>query len=642
MFRKVLVCNVLLAALAQHAHAQVLTAPCSVPASVTVGNPVVVTTAANVDTGALITNAIAQALASGTNTVIVNSGVSTAPMTTSVVLNNLSNFTLQLNSTSIFGYGLAHTMFTINGGSNVKILGGKLLAGTPGLNAPSCVAIVGNDSVQSNNIELGGFECSATTSHGIVLQGSGSTYANIQNVSIHNTLIHDTGSVNISASGVNRLCMKSNVLVNPATGGVNGSGDPANVAVAYSENVYFGQNYVAGTPVWFRQPNPTNTPPTGIYAFSSMNVNTDSNYFVNSQCTVATCSGTGNLPSSPSAVHDDTVLNAININNVVDSYGIGITCELSWSCNATGGAISNVYDYGVYDESNNSTIQVNPLTSTAGLASFPNVTLQTVNDSVNGNATSVVQASIPGTGAIFSQNLGSAINFGVEPFPSLWVKSANGQPADGLELWVSATGNLLNAHTKFPLPALPAGQWVQVGLQPAHLTLMGLLGVQTWGLVNAGNPNSDTVRVSTYSQIADSRNNTYTGVSISGTGAYPLAVSGCGSNTTLSNNTILNSGSVGVWPYYNSGLIGQVFIGGYNNCTRTGVYFTNNTTNLNIPLNLGGSALFNLSNYGANNTISNVVLTHDTAVGPYASVQNNFIINNQGANSTIASPIINP
>ena len=150
------------------------------------------------------------------------------------------------------------------------------------------------------------------------------------------------------------------------------------------------------------------------------------------------------------------------------------------------------------------------------------------------------------------------------------------------------------------------------------------------------------MRVSTYNQIADSRNNTYTGVSISGTGAYPMAVSGCGSNTTFLNNTILNPGSVGVWPYYNSGLIGQVFIGGYNNCTRTGVFFTNNTTDLNVPLNLGGSALFNMSNYGANNTISNVVLTHDTAAGPFASVQGNFLINNQGANSTIATPIVNP
>ena len=234
------------------------------------------------------------------------------------------------------------------------------------------------------------------------------------------------------------------------------------------------------------------------------------------------------------------------------------------------------------------------------------------------------------------------MNYGVEPFPSLWIKSANGQPVDGLELWVSASGDINAAHTKFPLPALPAGQWTQVGLQPAHVTLMGLVGVQTWGLVNPGGAGGDTVRVSNYRQIADSRNNSYVNVSINGTGAYPLAVSGCGTNTTFANNTIYDPGSVGVWPYYNSGMLGQVFIGGYNDCVRSGVYFNNNVTNLNLPVPLGGSALLNLSNYGANNTINNVVMNNDSAAGPYSAVQNNFVVNNQGPNSTITPPTVNP
>ncbi len=642
MFRNAFVYPILLAALAPHAYTQALSSPCTygVPTYV---NAASVTTSPTQDVGAQINAAVAQTLANGGNTVVVNSGGSPAPMTTPVALNSLSNFNIIMQpGVNIYGYDLTQPMFTIAGGNNVKILGGNLYGLSPTTAPPSCISIAGSDGNAVNQVEVNSLLCSGTTDKGITVAGYGSTYTNVQNVFIHSTFVHDTGGVNIFASGVNNLCISSNVLVNPSTGGVGGSGDPSNVAVAYSENVYFGQNYVAGTPIWFRQPNPSNTPPSGLYAFSSMNVNTDSNVFVSSQCTVATCSSTGNLPNSPSAVHDDTVLNAININNRVDDYGIGITCELSWSCSAVGGAISNVYDYGLYDESNNSILLVNPLTSTSGLTAGGGVTLQTVTDVVNGNATPVVQASVPGTGVVLTQNLGGVINYGVQPFPSLWIRSANGQPADGLEFWVSATSNINNAHTKIPLPALPAGQWVQVGLAPAHLTLMGLVGEQTWGLVDPGNSNSDTVRISTYDQLADSRNNTYTGVSITGTGAYPLAVSGCGSNTTFTNNTITDPGSVGVWPYYNSGMIGQVFIGGYNNCVRSGVYFTNNTTNLDLPVQLGGSSLFNLSNYGGNNTINNVVLTHDLAAGPYSAVQNTFVINNQGSNSTIATPTLNP
>ena len=642
MFRKAFVCNVLLAALAPHAHTQALSAPCTygVPTYV---NAVNITTSPTVDLGAQINAAVAQTLAHGGNTVVVNSGGSPAPMTTPVSLNSLSNFNIILRpGTNVYGYGLTQPMFTIAGGYNVKILGGNLYGLSPDTAPPSCISVAGSDGNTVNMVELNSLTCSGTTSKGITVAGYGSSANNVQNVFIHSTFIHDTGSENIFASGVNNLCVNSNVLVNPSTGGVTGGGDPSNVAVVYSENVYFGQNYVAGTPIWFRQPNPVNTPPSGLYAFSSMNVNTDTNVFVNSQCTVSTCSSTGNLPSSPSAVHDDTVLNAININNTVDDFGIGITCELSWSCGAIGGAISNVYDYGIYDESNYSVIPVNALTSTSGLTAGSGVTLQTVTDTISGTTTPVVQASVPGTGVLLTQNLGSTVNYGVEPFPSFWVKSANGQPADGLEFWISATGNINNAHTRIALPALPAGQWVQVGLQPAHLTLMGLVGEQTWGLVDPGNSSSDTVRISAYNQIADSRNNSYNGVSITGTGAYPLAVSGCGSNTTFANNTLTDPGSVGVWPYYNSGMIGQVFIGGYNNCVRSGVYFTNNTTNLDMPVQLGGSALFNLSNYGGNNTINNVVLTHDQAAGPYSAVQNTFVINNQGPNSTIATPTVNP
>ena len=643
MIKKAFVCNVLLAAVAPHAHTQALNAPCTL-APATYVNGTTVTTSPTVDVGAQITNAIAQTLANGGNYVaVLPGGGGAAPMTTPVVLNNLSNFTLIMEpGTSIYGYELHQSMFTVYGGHNVKILGGNLIGLSPDTAAPTCVSVVGTSGSPVNTVEVNSLTCSGTTAHGIEVTGYGSTATNAQNISIHSTFVHDTGSVNIFASGATNLCMNNNVLVNPSNTGINGIGDPSNVAVAYSENVYFGLNYVSGTPIWFRQPNPSNTPPSGFYAFSSMNVNTDSNTFANSQCTVGTCSSTGNLPSSPSAVHDDTVLNATNINNTVDDFGIGITCELSWSCNAIGGAISNVYDYGIYDESNNSTIQVNALTSTSGLTAGNGVTLQTVTDQLNGNTIPVVQASVPGPGVLLTQNLGSAINYGVEPFPSLYVKSANGQPVDGLEFWVSATNNIYDAHTKIALPALPAGQWLQVGLQPAHLTLMGLSGVQTWGLVDPGNNSSDTVRISTYNQLADSRNNSYTGVSITGTGAYPLAVSGCGSNTNFTNNTISNTGSVGVWPYYNSGMIGQVFIGGYNNCVRSGVSFTNNTANLDLPVQLGGSALFNLSNYGGNNTINNVVLTNDHAVGPYSGVQNTFVINNQGSNSTIATPTVLP
>ena len=298
MFRKALVFNTLLAALAPLAHTQALTSPCVyVPA--TYVNAVDITTSPNVDVGGQITNAIAQALAQGGNTVVVNSGGSPAPMTTPVVLSNLSNFNLIMRpGTNIYGYDLNHPMFSVIGGYNVKILGGTLYGLSPDTAPPVCVSILGTDGDATNTVEVNSLACSGTTGHGIEVVGYGKTFTNVQNISIHSTFVHDTGSVNIYGSGVNNLCVNSNVLVNPSTGGVAGSGDPSNVAVSYSENVYFGQNYVAGTPTWFRQPNPINTPPAGFYAFSSQNVNTDSNVFVSSQCTVATCSGTSDLPSS--------------------------------------------------------------------------------------------------------------------------------------------------------------------------------------------------------------------------------------------------------------------------------------------------------------------------------------------------------
>ena len=645
MLKRCIICSTLFTYFASHAQTPVLQLPCNIAAAVTTANPgVVVTTAPNTDMGAVISNAIAQAVANGSNKVIVNSGGS-APMTTPVVLNNLSNFTLQFSpGVTLWGWNLSQPMFTVLGGQNVKILGGNLFAGDVGTNGPSCISVMGSDAVPANTVELSGFECSGSTSHGVTVTGTGSgatRYMNVQNVSIHNTLIHDTGSLNIFASGVNKLCMQSNTLVNPAVGGIAGNGVPVNAGVSYSENVYFGQNYVAGTPTFYRQPTATNTPPSGFYAFTSANVNTDTNTFANSQCTLALCSGTGDLPTTPSAIHDDTVLNAINVNNTVSSYGPGITCEVSWSCNVVGGYIHDVYAYALYDQSRSDEVIVNSLTSTAGLVADRATSLRTISDVVNGVSTPVVQAAVPGTGIVFSQTFGSLMNDGMEPFPEIWIKSAQGQAADGYELWLSADSNIWDVHSKLALPALQAGQWTRVALPPTHISLMGLLGVRTWAIVNPGNPNSDTLSVSDYRQVADSRNNTYSGVTIARTGAYPLEVSGCGSKTVFTNNVITDPGVVGIWPYTNSGLLGQLFLGGEPNCTRSDVEFISNVDNLDSPaIPLGGSSLFNLTNYGANNTITGVILNENSTAGPYAAIPGKFVINNQGSNSTISTPSI--
>lgn len=647
MLKLCITCAVLSVALGLHAQAPVLQPPCTISSEVNGDSqspPVVVTTAPNTDMGAVISNAVAQAVANGSNKVIVNSG-GRAPMTTPVVLSNLSNFTLQLNpGTLIWGWNLSQPMFTVLGGNNVKIMGGSLFAGDTGTNGPSCINVVGTDTMPVNTLELSGTECSGTTSNGISVTGVGSTatsYKNVQNVSIHNEFVHDTGSLNIYASGVSNLCMQSNVLVNPANEGIAGSGAPVNTGVSYSENVYFGQNYVAGTPTFYRQPTATNTPPSGFYAFTSMNVNTDTNTFATSLCTLALCSGAGDLPSTPSAIHDDTVLNAINVNNTISSYGPGITCEVSWSCNVVGGYIHDVYAYALYDQSRSDEVVVNALTSTAGLVVDQASSLQTVSDVVNGVSTPVVQAAVPGTGVVFSQTLSSLMNDGMEPFPEIWVKSAKGQPADGYELWLSADVNIWDVHSKLALPALQAGEWTRVALPPLHISLMGLLGVRTWAIVNPGNPNQDTLSISDYRQVADSRNNTYSGVTIARTGAYPLDVSGCGSKTTFTNNTITDPGVMGIWQYTNSGLMGQVFIGGYPNCTRSDVEFISNVVNLNSPaIPLGGSSLLNLTNYGQNNSIANVTLNNDVTAGPYASLPGVFVINNQGLSSTINAPAI--
>ena len=647
MLKSFIICTAFSICLASHAQTPVLQPPCNIPTEAAVdpaNPPVVVTTAPNVDMGVVISTAIAQAVANGSNKVVVNSGGS-APMTTSVVLNNLSNFTLQLNpGTTLWGWNLSQPMFTVIGGQNVKIMGGTLFAGGTGTNGPSCISVLGTDAVPANTVELSGFECSGTTSHGVSVTGSGSTatsYMNVKNVSIHNTLIHDTGSLNIYASGVSNICMQSNTLVNPAVGGIAGNGVPVNAGVSYSENVYFGTNYVAGTPIFFRQPTATNTPPSGFYAFTSTNVNTDTNTFVDSQCTLALCSGTGDLPNTPSAIHDDTVLNAINSNNTVSSYGPGITCEVSWSCNVVGGYIHDVYAYALYDQSRSDEVVVNSLTSTAGLVVDRASSLKAVSDVVNGISTTVVQAAVPGTGIIFSQTFGSLMNDGMEPFPEIWVKSAQGQPADGYELWLSADTNIWDVHSKLALPALQAGQWTRVALPPPHISLMGILGVRTWAVVNPGNSSRDTLSVSDYRQVADSRNNTYSGVTIARTGAYPLDVSGCGAKTLFTNNTITDPGVMGIWQYTNSGLMGQVFVGGYPNCTRSDVQFISNVANLNSPaIPIGGSSLLNLTNYGTNNSITGVLLYNDSTTGPYASIPGKFVINNQGLNSTISTPSI--
>ena len=446
MLKHCIICTTFFAYFACHAQTAVLQPPCNIAAAVNAVNPpIVVTTAPNADMGAVISHAIAQAVANGSNKVIVNSAGS-APMTTPVVLNNLSNFTLQFNpGVTLWGWNLSQPMFTVLGGQNVKILGGTLFAGDVGTNGPSCISVMGSDAVPANTVELSGFECSGSTSHGVTVTGTGSgatSYMNVQNVSIHNTLIHDTGSLNIFASGVNKLCMQSNTLVNPAVGGIAGNGVPVNAGVSYSENVYFGQNYVAGTPTFYRQPTATNTPPSGFYAFTSANVNTDTNTFENSQCTQALCSGTGDLPSTPSAIHDDTILNAVNVNNTVSSYGPGITCEVSWSCNVVGGYIHDVYAYALYDQSRSDEVIVNSLTSTAGLVADRATSLRTISDVVNGVSTPVVQAAVPGTGIVFSQMFGSLMNDGMEPFPEIWVKSAQGQAADGYELWCAASTNI--------------------------------------------------------------------------------------------------------------------------------------------------------------------------------------------------------
>ena len=170
---------------------------------------------------------------------------------------------------------------------------------------------------------------------------------------------------------------------------------------------------------------------------------------------------------------------------------------------------------------------------------------------------------------------------------------------------------------------------------------MGLLGVRTWAIVNPGNPNSDTLSVSDYRQVADSRNNTYSGVTIARTGAYPLEVSGCGSKTVFTSNVITDPGMVGIWPYTNSGLLGQVFLGGEPNCTRSDVEFISNVDNLDSPaVPLGGSSLFNLTTYGANNTITGVILNKNSTAGPYAAIPGVFVINKQGSDSTISTPSV--
>src|SRR5450756_1499772 len=143
MFKKFLVSNILLVTLVPHMQAQVLQPPCTIPAQIPVSpkNPaIVVTTAPGVDTGYVISRAVSQALSSGSNTVIVNSG-GRAPMTTPVILNNLSTFTIQMNpGVQIFGYDMAGAMFVVNGGHNVKITGGNLFAGDTGVNGPSCIS----------------------------------------------------------------------------------------------------------------------------------------------------------------------------------------------------------------------------------------------------------------------------------------------------------------------------------------------------------------------------------------------------------------------------------------------------------------------------------------------------------------------
>lgn len=628
-----------------HAQNAVFQPPCTILAETSATSlkpPIVVENSARTDMGATITSAVAQAVANGSNKVIVTSDGS-APMTTPVVLDHLSNFTLQFGpGVKLWGWNLSQPMITVAGGHNVKISGGSLYAGAAGTNAPSCISVTGSDDEPADAIELSGFECSGTKAHGLSVIGSGTTvtsYMNVKNVSIHETLVHDTGSLNIYASGVSKLCMQSNTLVNPAVEGIAGDGTPVNAGVANSEDVYFGQNYVAGTPTFYRQPAATNTPPSGFYAFASMNVVTDTNTFENSQCTVAICSDVSKLQDTPSAIHDDTVLNAANYNNVVSSYGTGVTCEVSWSCNVSGGLIHDVYTFGLYDQSRSDEIVVNPLTSTAGMTIDNASSLQVVSDTVNGAFTKVVQASVISTGVLFRQTLDHSMSSSAEPFPDFWVKSTQGQPADGYELWLSSDTDIWKVHSKLALPALPAGQWTRVTLTPPHIGLMGLLGFRTWALVNPGNPKPDTLSISDYRQIADSRENTYSDVSIARTGAYPIDISGCGSKTSFRNNIITDPGVMGIWQYTNSGLMGQVFMGAYSNCTRRQVAFIANTLNLTSPkIPLAGSSLLNLTNYGSENTIMDVFLKDNSITGPYASLPVSFVINNQGLNSKVAVP----